>query len=196
MLVLLFVALWFILRCDLFYVLPCVICSCVFQSVSHTHDRIFFFLQTFHFWKWGFANAVTSIADVCHVVMTIQWRLVTSLCSLMANRDVLYNHRTSNTSKFSIFIFPTGWIRVFEIRFAGTGVICGNPYSLCKKHVFNCTYCIKSSVALINSRALTGEKPCINKAIHALLIHGYATFNMIVPGPQICCRYEMCTARL
>ena len=27
-----FVALWFILRGDLFYVLPCVICYCVFQS--------------------------------------------------------------------------------------------------------------------------------------------------------------------
>ena len=26
-------------------------------------------------------------------------------------------------------------------------------------------------------------------------MHGYATFNMFVPGPQICCRYEMCTAR-
>ena len=36
---------------------------------------------------------------------------------------------------------------------------------------------------------------CINKAIHALLMHGYATFNMIIPGPQICCRYKMCTAR-
>ena len=47
---------------------------------------------------------------------------------------------------------------------------------------------------VINSRALTCEKPCINKAIHALLMHGYGTFNMIVPGPQICCRYEMCTA--
>ena len=35
---------------------------------------------------------------------------------------------------------------------------------------------------VINSRALTGEKPCINKAIHALLMHGYATFNMIVRG--------------
>ena len=31
-LVLLIVALRFILRGDLFYVLPCVICSCVFQS--------------------------------------------------------------------------------------------------------------------------------------------------------------------
>ena len=48
---------------------------------------------------------------------------------------------------------------------------------------------------VINSRALVGEKPCINKAIHVLLMHGYATFNMIVSGPQICCRYEMCTAR-
>ena len=46
---------------------------------------------------------------------------------------------------------------------------------------------------VINSRALTGEKPCINKAIYALLMHGYATFNMIVPGQQICCRYGMCT---
>ena len=46
---------------------------------------------------------------------------------------------------------------------------------------------------VINSRALTGEKPCINKAIHALLMHGYATFNMLVPGPQNCCRHEMFT---
>ena len=35
---------------------------------------------------------------------------------------------------------------------------------------------------VINSRALTGEKQCINKAIHALLMHDYTTFNMIVPG--------------
>ena len=59
----------------------------------------------------------------------------------------------------------------------------------------NKNYCIKAVPHVINSRALTGEKPCINKAIHALLLHGYATFNMIVLGPQICCRYEMCTAR-
>ena len=48
---------------------------------------------------------------------------------------------------------------------------------------------------VINSNALTGEKPCINKAIHALLMHGYATFNMPVPGPHNCCRHEMCIAR-
>ena len=46
---------------------------------------------------------------------------------------------------------------------------------------------------VINSRVLTGEKPCINKTIYALLMHGYATFNMIELGPQICCHYEMCS---
>ena len=49
---------------------------------------------------------------------------------------------------------------------------------------------------IINSHALTGKKLCINKAIHALLMHGYATFSMSLPGPQICCRYEICTAQL
>ena len=34
-LVLLFVALCFILRGDLVYGLPCVICSCIFQSFKH-----------------------------------------------------------------------------------------------------------------------------------------------------------------
>ena len=46
---------------------------------------------------------------------------------------------------------------------------------------------------VINSRALTGEKPCINKAIHALLMHGYETFRghriaavtrCVVSGPR------------
>ena len=60
------------------------------------------------------------------------------------------------------------------------------------QRMFKVDYCIKSSV--INSRALTGEKTCINKAIHALLMHGYGTFSMLVPGPQNCCRHEMCTA--
>ena len=54
---------------------------------------------------------------------------------------------------------------------------------------------IKAVSHVINSRVLTGEKPCINKAIHALLMHGYATFNMTIPGPQICCRYVLCTSR-
>ena len=53
----------------------------------------------------------------------------------------------------------------------------------------------KQCRTLLTARALIGEKPCINKVIHALLMHGYATFNMIVPGPQISYRYEMCIAR-
>ena len=48
---------------------------------------------------------------------------------------------------------------------------------------------------VINSHAFTGEKPYINKAIHALLVHGYATFNMPVLGPQNFCRHEMCSVR-
>ena len=47
---------------------------------------------------------------------------------------------------------------------------------------------------VINSRALTGEKPCINKTNHALLMHGYATFNMLAPGRQNSCRHEICSA--
>ena len=46
------------------------------------------------------------------------------------------------------------------------------------------SFALKAVSHVINSRALTGEKPCINKAIHALSMHGYATFNMIVPGDR------------
>ena len=48
---------------------------------------------------------------------------------------------------------------------------------------------------VINNRALTGEKTSINKAIHKLLMHDYATFSMpvktadvtrsVLPGPRI-----------
>ena len=48
---------------------------------------------------------------------------------------------------------------------------------------------------IINSHALTGRKLCINKAIHMVLMHGHTTFSMIVLRPQICCHYEMRTAR-
>ena len=33
----------------------------------------------------------------------------------MAYRDVLYNQCILNMCKFSIFIFPTGWIRVCDL---------------------------------------------------------------------------------
>ena len=50
------------------------------------------------------------------------------------------------------------------------------------KTVSLCFSSKKAVSHIINSRAFPGEKPCINKAIHALLLNGYATFNMIVPG--------------
>ena len=36
----------------------------------------------------------------------------------------------------------------------------------------------------INSHVLTRTNPCINKAIHVLLIHGYAVLSMSIPGPS------------
>ena len=51
----------------------------------------------------------------------------------------------------------------------------------------------KAVPQVINSRALTGEKPCIYKAIHLLLMRGYATYNMLIPGTQDCCRHKICT---
>ena len=65
---------------------------------------------------------------------------------------------------------------------------CGSDCISSWVHVFTLLVCRqillhKKAVShVINSRALTAEKPCINKAIHALLMHGYATFNMTVPG--------------
>ena len=112
----------------------------IFLSAPNIYER-FFFLHTFHFRKWVFDNAVTSIADVNHIVMTIQWRLVTSFLSVTSNlttayRDSRYNQFISNTWKFSIFIFPTARLRVCEIKFASTSVICGNPYPECKNERF------------------------------------------------------------
>ena len=59
-LVLLFVALWFILRGDLFYVLPCVIlflCFCFFFFF------FFFFVFVFFFFFSPFSIAITSLVE-------------------------------------------------------------------------------------------------------------------------------------
>ena len=75
----------------------------------------------------------------------------------MAYLDILYSQCISNMWKFSIFTFPTGWIRVFEIRFAGTGVICGNPYPVCKKL---CKFQLQHNT--IHLRATSSKKPPSN----------------------------------
>ena len=112
----------------------------IFLSVPNTHG--FFFLHTFHFWKWVFDNAVTSIAYVRHIVMTILWWFVTSLRSVTSSvtkayHDVLYNQCISNRWKFSICTFPTGRTMVCEIRFASTGVICGKLIRYARKELLS-----------------------------------------------------------
>ena len=112
----------------------------IFPSVPHTHDR-FFFLHTFLFWKWVFDNAVTSIANARHIVMTIPWCLMTSLRSVTSVLTMPYvtSYTTSvyqTREKSRFFIFPTGRIRVSEIRFASTVVVCGNPSPVCKEKNF------------------------------------------------------------
>ena len=47
-----------------------------------------------------------------------------------------------------------------------------------RKHQLTFIIAYKAVSLVINSRALTGKKPCINKAIHALLMHGYACSKM------------------
>ena len=54
----------------------------IFLSIPHTHDR-FFFLSHRSFLNVDFFNkAVTSIADIRHIVMTLLWRFMTSLSSV------------------------------------------------------------------------------------------------------------------
>ena len=36
----------------------------------------------------------------------------------------------------------------------------------------------------INSHVLTGTNPCINKAIHVLLMHGFVVLRISIPGPS------------
>ena len=59
---------------------------------------------------------------------------------MMSYLDVLYNQCISNMWKSSISIFPTGRIRVCEIRCTSTGITCGNPYPVCKKLIYGTKY--------------------------------------------------------
>ena len=47
-----------------------------------------------------------------------------------------------------------------------------------KKEKQNLYFCIKTVPKAFNSRALTSEKPCINKEFHVPLMHRYLTFHM------------------
>ena len=45
-------------------------------------------------------------------------------------------------------------------------------------------YCIKTVSHAINSHVLTCKKPCINQAIHVLLMHGFCTLHICILGRQ------------
>ena len=45
-------------------------------------------------------------------------------------------------------------------------------------------YCIKALSHIINSHVLTSTNPCINKAIHMLLMHGFAVLHISIPRPS------------
>ena len=53
----------------------------IFLSAPHTHDILFLAHLSFLNVDF-FNNAVTSIAEVCHIVMILLWRLIRSLCSV------------------------------------------------------------------------------------------------------------------
>ena len=50
------------------------------------------------------------------------------------------------------------------------------------KTMFACYYCIKTVPHAFNSQVSTSTNPCINKTIHVLLMHGFSTLNILVPG--------------
>ena len=142
----------------------------VFLSVPYTHDR-FFFLQTFHFWKRVFDNAVTLIADVLPYCDDNTVKFSDIMCTfddVNLNDGVpwhLYSQCISNMWIFSIFTFPTGLIWVCEIRFASTGVICRNLYPVCKKMYLPACAPNKDSNQSVHPRSLvrgrTQKKLCI-----------------------------------
>ena len=44
----------------------------------------------------------------------------------------LYNQRIDNTCSYSFLIYPTGWIRVYKIRFVSMGENREKPCPVCK----------------------------------------------------------------
>ena len=86
--------------------------------------------------------------DVCHIMTdnTLTFCDVIKISDVNLNNGVPWHPiQPVYIKQVKIFDFylPTGWIRVCEIRFANTGVICGNPYPVYKKLISSIllTYC-------------------------------------------------------
>ena len=90
-----------------------------FLSGPNNHDRFFFYMMT---------SAILKVDVVCDVAMTSTPNFLT-----IELRDLLYNQCIDNTWCYSIFIYPTGRIRVCKIRFVSAGENRGKPRLVCKK---------------------------------------------------------------
>ena len=110
----------------------------ILLSATNNHDR-FFFMHTF--WSPAFdfnagftinfmvTSTILKIDVECDVTMTSTSNILTTEL-----RDLLYNQCIDNTCCYSIFINPTGRIKVCKIRFVSTGENCRKPCLVCKKH--------------------------------------------------------------
>ena len=93
--------------------------------------------------SYTLTSAILKVDIVCDLAMT------STLNVLMTElHDRLYNQCIGNTSWFSIFIYPTGLIRVCKIRFASTGENRGKPCLVCKniRILHGCEVRIENSV--------------------------------------------------
>ena len=113
----------------------------IFLSAPNNHDR-FFFLLTFWSPEFDFkvevainksrsytlTSTILEVGVICDVTMKSTPNVLTKeLC------DLLYNQCIDNMCCYSIFIYPTGRIRLCKIRFVSTAENRGKPCLVCKK---------------------------------------------------------------
>ena len=102
----------------------------IFLFTPSNHDG-FFFLHTFWSPAFDFNVGVTINESRW---WPPYWKL-TSTPNVLTTElcDLLYNYCIQNTCCYSFFIYPTGRIRVGEIRFVSTCENLGKPCRVCKK---------------------------------------------------------------
>ena len=106
----------------------------IFLSAPNNHDR-FFFLHIL--WPPAFYFNVGVCINESHSYSLSSAILEDDFNSQRHNASYMTSSYMTNQCIdmycYSIFICPTGWIRVCQIRFVSTGENCGNPCLVCKK---------------------------------------------------------------
>ena len=118
----------------------------IFLSATNNHDRFFllhtFWPPTFDFYlgvtinescSYTLTSAILTVNVIYDVTMTSTSNVLTT------ELHDLYNQCIDNTCWYSIFIYPTGRIRVCKIRFVSTGKNHGKPCLVCKKRTSTVT---------------------------------------------------------